>query len=66
MKMFLLGALAFWLILGSLAKLNDDFALGGGVELFDGWLSYVVLGPWLIIFLPIWIWDVKEVKRREK
>lgn len=66
MKMFLLGALTLWLVLGGLVSLNEDFSLGGGVELFDGWLCYVILGPWLIVFLPIWVWDIKKQRGGNK
>lgn len=61
---FLFGMLTMYLIVGLLLCLSDEY--GGGVELFDGWVTTALCLPEIIIFRGArFIW-IKIIHRGQK
>ena len=68
MKIFLLGMLVMWTILGGLAILNDTYRLKGGLECLDGWLTFLLIAPAFVCVAPIWTIEkiLKDLDKAKK
>lgn len=66
MRMFLLGTLTIYLITGLLLAVFDG-RCKSGIELFDGWLTWVICLPILLITRTIdfiWVKVIHYGKKR--
>lgn len=58
MLYYLLGFLSAWIILALLANISEEIN-SGGIHLWDGWASYILLAP----IIPPIVFIIKPVYR---